>query len=75
MSPVSYVRVWTRDKDPGSQVHALIAAVAVRVFGDHGSQARIRDRPQWLVCLDNLRPGDTLNFMGPGDAEKKIRRQ
>jgi DNA invertase Pin-like site-specific DNA recombinase len=40
--------VSTRDQDPGSQEHALIAARAVR------------DRPQWLACLDYLRPGDTL---------------
>jgi DNA invertase Pin-like site-specific DNA recombinase len=30
------------------------------VFVDHGESSRIRDRPQWLACLDYLRPGDTL---------------
>ncbi len=39
VTPVSYARVSTRDQDGGSQVHALIAAGAVRVFVDHGTQA------------------------------------
>jgi DNA invertase Pin-like site-specific DNA recombinase len=30
------------------------------VFVDHGESSRIRDRPEWLACLDYLRPGDTL---------------
>jgi hypothetical protein len=30
------------------------------VFVDHGESGRIRDRPEWLACLDYLRPGDTL---------------
>jgi hypothetical protein len=30
------------------------------VFVDHGESSWIRDRPEWLACLDYLRPGDTL---------------
>jgi len=36
------------------------AAGAVRVFVDQGESSRVRDRPQWLACLDYLRDGDTL---------------
>jgi DNA invertase Pin-like site-specific DNA recombinase len=58
---IGYARVSTRDQDRGSQEHALIAAGASRwMFVDHGESSRIRDRPQWLACLDYLRPGDTL---------------
>lgn len=28
--------------------------------GEYGESSRIKDRPQWLACLDHLRPGDTL---------------
>lgn len=30
------------------------------MFVDHGESSRVADRPQWLACLDYLRPGDTL---------------
>ena len=30
------------------------------MFVDHGESSRVKDRPQWLACLDYLRPGDTL---------------
>lgn len=55
---VGYARVSTRDQDPASQERELTAAGAVRVFVDHGESSRFRDRPQWLACLDYLRPGD-----------------
>ena len=60
MTIIGYARVSTRDQDPAAQEHELTAAGAVRVFVDHGESSRLRDRPQWLVCLDYLRPGDTL---------------
>ncbi len=60
MTTVGYARVSTRDQDPASQERELTAAGAVRVFVDHGESSRFRDRPQWLACLDYLRPGDTL---------------
>ena len=60
MTVVGYARVSTRDQEPGSQERDLIAAGAVRVFVDHGESSRVRDRPQWVACLDYLRAGDTL---------------
>jgi DNA invertase Pin-like site-specific DNA recombinase len=30
------------------------------VFVDHGESSRVADRLRGLVCLDYLRPGDTL---------------
>lgn len=60
MTTVGYARVSTRDQDPGSQERELTVAGAARVFVDHGESSRLRDRPQWLACLDYLRDGDTL---------------
>lgn len=57
---VAYARVSTREQNPESQVQALTAFGATRVFTDHGESSRIADRPQWLACLDYLREGDTL---------------
>lgn len=57
---VGYARVSTREQNPAAQTAELRAAGAVRVFVDHGESSRIRDRPQWLACLDYLSPGDTL---------------
>lgn len=57
---VGYARVSTRDQEPGSQERELAAAGAVRVFVDHGESSRVRDRPDWVACLDYLRAGDTL---------------
>jgi len=57
---IGYARVSTRDQEPGSQERDLTRAGAVRVFVDHGESSRVRDRPQWLACLDYLRDGDTL---------------
>ena len=60
MTVVGYARVSTRDQEPGSQERDLTRAGAVRVFVDHGESSRVRDRPQWVACLDYLRDGDTL---------------
>ncbi|MDN5805425.1 MAG: recombinase family protein, partial [Microlunatus sp.] len=38
----------------------MTADGAGRVFVDHGESSRLRDRPQWIACLDYLRDGDTL---------------
>lgn len=57
---VGYARVSTREQIPQAQVAELTAAGVVRVFVDHGESSRIADRPQWVACLDFLRPGDTL---------------
>ncbi|WP_047523907.1 recombinase family protein [Microbacterium sp. ZOR0019] len=59
-SIVGYARVSTREQDPAAQEAELRAGGAVRVFVDHGESSKVRDRPEWLACLDYLRPGDTL---------------
>ena len=60
MNVVGYARVSTREQDPAAQEAELRAAGADRVFVDAGESSRVRDRPQWLACLDYLRAGDTL---------------
>lgn len=57
---VGYARVSKRDQNPEAQEAELRAASCERVFVDHGESSRVTDRPQWLACLDYLRPGDTL---------------
>ena len=56
---VGYARVSTRGQSLNSQVDALVAAGAVRVFQEYASgatQARVR----WKDCLDYLQPGNVL---------------
>jgi DNA invertase Pin-like site-specific DNA recombinase len=57
---IGYARVSKREQNTAAQEAELRAAGAVRVFVDQGESSRIRDRPQWLACLDYLNPGDTL---------------
>lgn len=57
---IGYARVSTREQDPQAQESELHAAGAVRVYVDHGQSSRVVDRPQWLACLEQLLPGDTL---------------
>lgn len=49
-----------RDQNPDAQEAELRAAGCSRVFVDHGQSSRVVDRPQWVACLEYLRPGDTL---------------
>lgn len=60
MALIGYGRVSTRDQNPDYQKNALLEAGCSRVFIDHGNSSRDRDRPEWLACLDYLRPADTL---------------
>ena len=60
MTVIGYARVSKRDQNPQAQEAELRAAGAVRVFVDHGDSSRIKDRPQWVACLDYLNPGDVL---------------
>ncbi|QPL05281.1 MULTISPECIES: recombinase family protein [Actinomyces] len=60
MTCVGYARVSAREQDPEAQEAELRAAGAVRVFVDRGESSRVKDRPQWVACLDYLRSGDTL---------------
>lgn len=57
---IGYARVSRHDQNPAAQEAELRAAGAVRVFVDQGESSRVKDRPQWLACLDYLREGDTL---------------
>lgn len=57
---VGYARVSRHDQNPAAQEAELLDAGAVRVFVDQGESSRVKDRPQWLACLDYLRAGDTL---------------
>lgn len=57
---VGYARVSKREQNPDAQEAELRAAGCERVFVDHGESSRVADRPQWLACLDYLRPGDAL---------------
>ena len=50
----------TREQNPEAQEAELRAAGATRVFVDRGESSRVKDRPQWIACLDYLRSGDTL---------------
>lgn len=60
MALIGYGRVSTRDQSPAAQEAELREAGCERVFIDHGESSRVQDRPEWLACLDYLRPGDTL---------------
>lgn len=60
MTVIGYARVSRREQNPDAQDAALRAAGAHRVYVDHGESSRRADRPQWLLCLDYLREGDTL---------------
>src|SRR5690606_20407070 len=53
-------RVSRHDQNPAAQEAELRAAGAMRVFVDRGESSRIKDRPQWLACLDYLLPGNSL---------------
>lgn len=59
MATIGYARVSTDDQAPDSQVDALEAAGARRVFVDVASGAT-QERPELVACLDYLRAGDTV---------------
>lgn len=59
MSTVAYTRVSTRDQLLRSQIDALKAAGAERVFEDKAT-GKNTARPGLTACLDYLRPGDVL---------------
>src|SRR3546814_9060661 len=60
MTVVGYARVSKREQNPKAQETELHAAGAERVFVDHGDSSRVKDRPQWVACMDYLRAGDVL---------------
>jgi DNA invertase Pin-like site-specific DNA recombinase len=56
---IRYARVSTRGQSLDSQVDALVAAGAVRVFQEYASGAT-QMRARWKECLDYLQPGNVL---------------
>lgn len=56
---IGYARVSTRWQSLDSQVDALVAAGAVRVFQEYASGAT-QARTRWKECLDYLQPGNVL---------------
>ncbi|MFF1573923.1 recombinase family protein [Leifsonia sp. NPDC058292] len=60
MTVVGYARVSKREQNSQAQEAELKAAGAERVFVDHGDSSRVKDRPQWMACMDYLRAGDVL---------------
>ena len=60
MTVVGYARVSKREQNPKVQEAELHAAGAERVFVDHGDASGVKDRPQWVECVDYLRAGDAL---------------
>lgn len=57
---IGYARVSTGEQSAATQVDALRAAGADRLFVDVGTSSRVRDRPEWLACLAHMRAGDVL---------------
>lgn len=60
MTVVGYARVSKREQNSQAQEAELKAAGAERVFIDHGDSSRVKDRPQWVACMDYMRAGDVL---------------
>jgi len=56
---IGYARVSATDQDPQLQLDALNAEGCLKIYKDTATGTKA-DRPQWILCLDNLRPGDTL---------------
>ncbi|MET4094250.1 recombinase family protein [Arthrobacter sp. UYCu712] len=56
---IGYARVSTADQDPQLQLDALNAEGCLKIYKDTATGTKA-DRPQWTLCLDDLRPGDTL---------------
>jgi DNA invertase Pin-like site-specific DNA recombinase len=56
---IGYARVSTRGQSLDSQVDALVASGAVRVFQEYASGAT-QARTRWKGCLDYLQPGNVL---------------
>lgn len=56
---IGYARVSTRGQSLDSQVDALVAAGAMRVFQEYASGAT-QARTRWKECFDYLQPGNVL---------------
>jgi DNA invertase Pin-like site-specific DNA recombinase len=56
---IGYARVSTADQDPQLQLDALEAEGCLKIYKDIATGTKA-DRPNWKLCLEDLRPGDTL---------------
>jgi DNA invertase Pin-like site-specific DNA recombinase len=56
---IGYARVSTADQDPQLQLDALEAEGCLKIYKDIATGTKA-DRPKWKLCLEDLRPGDTL---------------
>ena len=56
---IGYARVSTTDQEPQLQLDALNAEGCLKIYKDIATGTKA-DRPQWALCLDDLRPDDTL---------------
>lgn len=56
---IGYARVSTTDQDPQLQLDALGLEGCLKIYTDTATGTKA-DRPQWKLCLTDLRPGDTL---------------
>jgi Site-specific recombinases, DNA invertase Pin homologs len=56
---IGYARVSTADQDPRLQLDALAAEGCLKIYTDTATGTKA-DRPQWNLCLADLRPADTL---------------
>lgn len=56
---IGYARVSTADQDPQLQLDALEAEGCLKIYKDIATGTKA-DRPNWNLCREDLRPGDTL---------------
>ena len=56
---IGYARVSTADQDPQLQLDALEAEGCLKIYKDIATGTKA-DRPKWKLCLEDLRPDDTL---------------
>ena len=56
---IGYARVSTADQNPQLQLDALAGENCLKIYTDRASGTKA-DRPQWNLCLADLRAGDTL---------------
>ncbi|HZD14952.1 MAG TPA: recombinase family protein [Pseudonocardiaceae bacterium] len=56
---IGYARVSSADQDSRLQLDALHAEGCLKIYSDIATGTKA-DRPQWMACLADLRPGDTL---------------
>ncbi len=56
---LGYARISTADQDPQLQLDALALENCLKVYTDTATGTKA-DRPQWNLCLSDLRPDDTL---------------